>query len=839
VGENLLTTHPSTGEVTAKKPGAVTITATPAQAMSGAAPIHISGGGGMDISVSVAADSVAATGVTLNKSAVSLTVGNTETLMPTVQPSDATNQAVNWTSSDASVAVVSSGGTVTALSPGTAAVAVATVDGGRVAAYTITVADAPAEPVHPTSVSLDRTALEMWGTALLAPTVLPLNADNRNVYWLTSNPAVAVVSSLGRVTGVVPGTATVTVVTVDGGRAATCAVTVVGAPIAVTGVTLNKNYMGLGLGGGERLLETVLPENATNRDVTWASNAPGVATVSNGIVTGVSLGTATITVTTVDGGHTAACTVTVAENNYVQATGVALDRAQLALDAGAAVTLIATVLPEDASNKAVTWTSSAPGVATVSADGQVAAWANGAATIIVTTADGGFVATCSVTVTTRVADVTISPTVLSMCMHTAGAWLTAQLLPNTATNRAVTFTSNNPAVVSVTSVAGLMVNINAVAVGSARITVRTNDGGFEAYCDVTVTNPPPQKIYVGGQFGLLIDGVAQSAYDGCTVLAVEVINGVVHACGVTNDRAAPKAVLWVNGIRSYLPMTAGATVSGAHGICAVGSDVYIAGWDAPNTGASGVRWDPFQFRLPDASKARLWKNGAIKAFDYPHNTANTITHVGSYGLCLAVADEVLGMGGGLEMSDGFKGAAVWAVDPDYATSYIEMNFAFLPQPHKVFYVWSIAGEPPPAKRLWAASPDYPLICCIDLDTSTITQPYGNFAAISVKYLNNTLYAAGYHDSAPYPPAYLVDGAIYGLDCSVSSGLYSEAWDINLGPGGVIHACGGEFDGTNFGGFIFIDKVSPRLWQGTTEQVVPGWTSNTNKGMAYAVAADAP
>ena len=81
---------------------------------------------------------------------------------------------------------------------------------------------------------------------------------------------------------------------------------------AVTGVTLNKSSLELAQGGSEKLVATVQPTNAANKNVTWSSNAPGVATVSsNGTVTGVSPGTAVITVTTAEGGFTATCSVTV------------------------------------------------------------------------------------------------------------------------------------------------------------------------------------------------------------------------------------------------------------------------------------------------------------------------------------------------------------------------------------------------------------------------------------------------------------------------------------------------------------------------------------------------
>jgi len=81
--------------------------------------------------------------------------------------------------------------------------------------------------------------------------------------------------------------------------------------VLVTGVTLNKSVIGLNIGATETLTATIAPSDASNKNVTWASNTPTVATVSDGVVTGVSLGRATITVTTADGGKTAVCTVTV------------------------------------------------------------------------------------------------------------------------------------------------------------------------------------------------------------------------------------------------------------------------------------------------------------------------------------------------------------------------------------------------------------------------------------------------------------------------------------------------------------------------------------------------
>ena len=168
--------------------------------------------------------------------------------------------------------------------------------------------------------------------------------------------------------------------------------------VPVTGVSLNTSTLNLIEGGTGTLIATVEPSNATNRNVTWSSDNPSVATVNNGVVSAVSEGTATITVTTEDGTKTASCTVTVT----VPVTGVTLSQTQASLyynRTPSTLTLTATVTPDNATNKDVTWTSSNPSAATVNQNGVVTAVAPGTAVITATAADGnGANATCTVTV---------------------------------------------------------------------------------------------------------------------------------------------------------------------------------------------------------------------------------------------------------------------------------------------------------------------------------------------------------------------------------------------------------------------------------------------------------
>jgi formylglycine-generating enzyme required for sulfatase activity len=196
----------------------------------------------------------------------------------------------------------------------------------------------------------------------------------------------------GVVSAVAAGTATITVTTVDDGKTAACAVTV--SSIAVMGVSLNPDTLSLVVGGTGTLTAAVTPSNATNQNITWSSNNTNVATVTNGVVSAVAVGTATITVTTVDGGKTAACTVTVS----LAVIGVSLNTDKLSLVVGGTGTLTAVITPSNATNQTVFWSSNNPAAATV-ANGVVSAVAAGTATITVTTVDGGKTANCTVTVT--------------------------------------------------------------------------------------------------------------------------------------------------------------------------------------------------------------------------------------------------------------------------------------------------------------------------------------------------------------------------------------------------------------------------------------------------------
>jgi len=165
-----------------------------------------------------------------------------------------------------------------------------------------------------TGVALDPSTLNLIvnETGQLTATISPENATNQLVAWSTTNNSVATVDQTGLVTASGTGTAKIVVTTDDGGFTDTCYVTVSAANIPVSGVTIQPTTMNLYVAETGQLTETVVPPDATNKNVTWSSTNEAIATVNaTGLVTAVSEGVAKVAVTTVDGGFSDTCTVTV------------------------------------------------------------------------------------------------------------------------------------------------------------------------------------------------------------------------------------------------------------------------------------------------------------------------------------------------------------------------------------------------------------------------------------------------------------------------------------------------------------------------------------------------
>ena len=261
----------------------------------------------------------------------------------------------------------------------------------------ITVSQAGRDAVQVESISLDKTELPLTegDKETLVATVLPENADNKNVIWSSSDESVATVKD-GVVSAIKEGEATITAKTDDGGKTATCAVKVKAKVYPVESVSLDKTSVEITEGETTTLTATIKPENATNKKVIWSSSNAEIATVEDGVVSAIKEGETTITVKTEDGEKTATCAVKVNSKVY-PVESVSLDKTTAEITEGETITLTATIKPENATNKKVIWSSSNEEIATVE-NGVVTAVKEGEVTITAKTEDGGKTAICTISV---------------------------------------------------------------------------------------------------------------------------------------------------------------------------------------------------------------------------------------------------------------------------------------------------------------------------------------------------------------------------------------------------------------------------------------------------------
>ena len=452
----------STGVVKAKKKGTATITATvKGTKIKTTCKINV----GTPVSK-----------IKVPKKKVTLQVGKTYTIKPTISPKAASNKKVTYKSSNPSVATVNSKGKVTAKKAGTAKITVEAKDGSKKKAYVkITVS-----PIKVTSVqvAVDKTTLLIDENAQATATVLPANAGNKEVTWTSSAEDIATVDSNGLITAKEAGTARITAKAKDGSKKyGYVDITVEGA--AVQSVSIEPSQLILTAGASQQLEASVLPANAANKRVTWSSKDTTVAIVNEtGLVTAIQNGETSICVTTEDGNKVAECPVIVG----VPVTDITLSETEKEMAAGRQFQLTATVLPENATNKKIMWTSSDTTIAEVSESGLVTAKKDGNVIITAVTLNGRVQATCSVTVKTPPTNLYLNASEKTININEK-LELNANVVPKTASNKNVIWSSSDESVASVEN--GVVTGLSA---GSTVITATTEIGNLTAVCNVTVGN---------------------------------------------------------------------------------------------------------------------------------------------------------------------------------------------------------------------------------------------------------------------------------------------------------------------------------------------------------------
>lgn len=253
--------------------------------------------------------------------------------------------------------------------------------------------------------------------------------------------------------------------------------------VPVTGITLDQENISFSdIGASVQLTATVLPTDADNQKVIWKSSDTSVATVKDGKVTCTGYGTAIITATSEEGEYVATCNVT-ATRKIVLPSSITLDRKEATIKVGEATTLKANVLPADADDKTIVWSSENSDIASVTNDGVVSGHKAGTTKIIVTTNANGLKDECIITVLQPATGIVLDRQNISFANIGETVQLTANVLPEDASNKNVSWASSDTKVAIVSNG-----NVVCTGYGTAVISAITEDGGYMATCVINATS---------------------------------------------------------------------------------------------------------------------------------------------------------------------------------------------------------------------------------------------------------------------------------------------------------------------------------------------------------------
>lgn len=412
------------------------------------------------------------TSVALDETTKTMYVGQSARLSYVLLPTNASSSSVTWTSTNSKVATVDATGLVTAKSVGTTVIILKTIDGSYSVYCTITVKRSAS------GIKLDVTTLKLAAgeTYTVKPTFTPADSTETTILWESSDTKIAMVDTNGKITAKATG-ATIIIAKLESGATAYVKVTV---SQPVKGLIMNFTDKTIYVGEEFELKVSLSPSAATELGVIWKSSNTKIASVTDkGMVKGVAGGTALISCTTVDGGFTVNCVVTVRE----AVSTIALNYQTYYVGLDKTVTLVATVSTPTATNQKVYWSSSNPEVASVTQKGKVTGRKLGHATITATAQDGSEVeATCEIRVVNPVDSVTLNYSTISMMVGQAKK-LKAVVKPDNATIDTVKWSTSDPGS-AIVDESGQVIAIKA---GNSTITAEAIDNsGKKALCYVTV-----------------------------------------------------------------------------------------------------------------------------------------------------------------------------------------------------------------------------------------------------------------------------------------------------------------------------------------------------------------
>ncbi len=358
--------------------------------------------------------------------------------------------------------------------------------------------------------------------------IVPENALNRNYTLKSLDERVAALDDEGFVVLKSYGKARIQATTEDGGYTDVCEFDVYEHTV---GIRFETEQARVRKGGRLTLAAVAQPEGKTDGRLVWSSSDGSVASVDEeGVVSGKSKGEAVITVTAVDGGYTAECRVRV----YQPVTELRMDNRSVTVDTGNDIQLTATILPYDADNKSIVWSSDNPDVADVNGKGVVTGVKAGQTVIRATSEDEGISDFCVVTVNQPVTGVSLSKSELSFSKIGDAEQLVASVQPADATNKELNWSSSDESVAIVSNG-----RVLCSGYGSAIVYVTTVDGGYMASCVVKADDGLTGIDGVAADGSVSVDNgrlVLKGIPEGMWILITDISGQVV--CSLKGDGTA-------------------------------------------------------------------------------------------------------------------------------------------------------------------------------------------------------------------------------------------------------------------------------------------------------------
>lgn len=390
--------------------------------------------------------------------------------------------SMNWTSSDTTVATIDNTGWITLRKSGETTIYVEpTFNPNHLLAKCVLTVLQPATDIELETTDL---TLEVGESENIQYKVTPANSTS-TITWSVMHENIATVDENGLVTAVAGGSTTVmATIPLQGGiyKQVACRVNCIQ---GATGIAADKTDITLNVGEMQAIQVTFTPDTVTERTLKWESRDSKIASVKDGIITGVSEGETQIIVQTTATGKQPTQTLVIHVSVRDRLQSISVDPEEKTVTKGKTFKIEVTYNPDNAANKDVTWESSDEEVASVNANGKVKGLKGGVALITCTADDGGYVALCRVKVREVVTSITLNKTSAKLPVKKT-LQLTAKVESNFATNQKLTWSSSKPGVASINK-KGL---VTGKKVGTTVIKCKANDkSGEVAKCTVRVVNP--------------------------------------------------------------------------------------------------------------------------------------------------------------------------------------------------------------------------------------------------------------------------------------------------------------------------------------------------------------